>query len=205
MDFFFSSNGIFLDHCSSPSSSLNKTGPRHQRWRDGELFRERIEYGGKQFNVDSCNKTVSISLRQILCQVEEGEGSRSGKEVEALEESTGKEVEALKELQWRSTGKEVEEHGWTNIGAEHNKWLLVWLLGCLWKTLQIIWPLQVAPRITVYISNCRSSKSDSFDLQWLNIQWILSTPCSFTIHSFSWIISVTTHLRSGTTFSLCKD
>ena len=55
----------------------------------------------------------------------EGEGSRSGKEVEALEESTSKEVEALKELQWRSTGKEVEEQGWTNIGAEHNKWLLV--------------------------------------------------------------------------------
>ena len=57
--------------------------------------------------------------------MEEGEGSRSGKEVEALEESTSKEVEALKELQWRSTGKEVEEQGWTNIGAEHNKWLLV--------------------------------------------------------------------------------
>ena len=42
-----------------------------------------------------------------------GEGSRSEKEVETLEE-----------LKWRSTGKEVEEHGWTNIGAEHNKWLL---------------------------------------------------------------------------------
>ena len=35
----------------------------------------------------------------ILCQVEDGEGS--------------------------TTGKEVEEHGWTAIGAEHYKWL-VW-------------------------------------------------------------------------------
>ena len=38
-------------------------------------------------------------MRSILCQIEEGEGS--------------------------SSGKEVEEHGWTNIGAEHYKWLLV--------------------------------------------------------------------------------
>ena len=42
--------------------------------------------------------------------MEEGEGSRSGKEVETLEESTGKEVEAVKELPWRSTAQCVH---WT--------------------------------------------------------------------------------------------
>jgi len=47
-------------------------------------------------NVDGM---MRFFMKELDKEVEEGEGS--------------------------STGKEVEEHGWTNLGAEHYKWLLL--------------------------------------------------------------------------------